>query len=1155
MRKLLFYLAFMVSAAGMSLQAAVENPPALTALLNRIGGAGTAGRFRLVVDESLSADKDVFVLTASPDGRPCVKGNSVLSVATGINWYLNHYAHVNLAWNRLTADLSVVELPVPVAEERHVCSMDYRYYLNYCTFSYSMSVWTWERWQQEIDWMALHGINMPLQIVGLDVVWKKLLVDDLGYSLADAGKFIAGPCFQAWWGMNNLEGWGGPNPGWWYRRQETLARNILARMRELGMQPVLPGYAGMVPSDIGEKGYQALNQGGWCGFVRPYILDPNSPAFAEISAKYYARLKEVMGESAYYSMDPFHEGANTTGIDVPAAYEKIAGAMTAARPDAKWVIQFWQWSGAQYNVLDKVPRGKLIVLDLFSDAHTHFDSYKGHDAVYCMLHNFGGRTGFYGRLNGVIEGFFAQKNRYGHIKGIGATPEAIETVPVLYDALFELPWHASRPDARLWLADYTVARYGVDDDAIKEAWEKLRNSSLNCTSTLQGPMEAVVCARPALTVNAVSSWGGTGIFYDSQNVIDAAWLLLQHPQEGENYSYDLTDLSRQALTDYAYYLLRAVQAAHSGNSQAVFAARRDAYLRLLLDLDRLLCTNRNFMLGRWTGMARGIAGEVAGTTEADRNWLEQDNARRLITTWGGKMQANGGGLRDYSYREWGGMMKDFYYPRWKYYFDHNLQGTDWFDMEDAWVRNAALCYDDRPEGSTAAVAGELFAAYFLPMKKADGTRYYIFRKMEQDKGDDIAFPVYRGETFTVPVALPAGETARLSVDFNNDGTYADSETADGLTVDIPAEAVTDTVSARLTLADGTAFGFSLIQMDRIAEARTVWVDASDASLGTAAIAGASGNSLTGTEPVTLTALPLAGYDFLNWTDADGKNVSTANPYVYYGKESATFIARFALNKWGVPQENLRDLQTVIGYGQYVTAMSVAQNGQTPVEIYRATSAPEHYFHTTAVADVPAGSGFTLSWKDTETADGLGYCRLSAYIDLNSDGDFDDEGELLAVVGGKNTADNTMLSDGSLRVLLPYGMPTGITRMRLRFDGSYSEGWEAATDARPARGEMLRPVYDVQLNVTDRAVSACRIEVVPSDAASGSVDANGNANPYMAGADETVILRAYPAKGYMLEGWKDPHGRMMPRSLSDGNAITFRPVESGTYTAVFGRIQP
>lgn len=172
--------------------------------------------------------------------------------------------------------------------------------------------------------------------------------------------------------MNNLEGWGGPNPDWWYARQEKLAQKILARERELGMQPVLPGYAGMVPSDIAQKkGYTANNQGEWCTFTRPYILDPNSAAFATVSEKYYQRLQEVMGTSEYYSMDPFHEGANTSGIDVPSAYSKIAEAMTKANAKGKWVVQFWQWSGAQYNILSKVEKvNSLCSTCLVTHIHT-----------------------------------------------------------------------------------------------------------------------------------------------------------------------------------------------------------------------------------------------------------------------------------------------------------------------------------------------------------------------------------------------------------------------------------------------------------------------------------------------------------------------------------------------------------------------------------------------------------------------------------------------------------------------------------------------------------------------------------------------------------------------------------------------------------------
>jgi len=57
-------------------------------------------------------------------------------------------------------------------------------------------------------------------------------------------------------------------------------------------------------------------------------------------------------------------------------YPFLVNAMYAANDDIdeKWVIQFWQWSGAQYHVLDRMEKGNLIILDLFSDAHTHFDA-------------------------------------------------------------------------------------------------------------------------------------------------------------------------------------------------------------------------------------------------------------------------------------------------------------------------------------------------------------------------------------------------------------------------------------------------------------------------------------------------------------------------------------------------------------------------------------------------------------------------------------------------------------------------------------------------------------------------------------------------------------------------------------------------------------
>ena len=386
----------------------VNNPKAIVSFVNRIGGKGTAKKFKFVLDPSMNAEQETFSIDGVK-GKVLIKGNSLSAITTGIGWYLNNYAHINIAWNSLNettaeggAYADLTDLPVPTAEEVCTCDAKYRYYLNYCTFGYSMTSWTWNRWQQEIDWMALHGINMPLQIVGLEEVWRKFLTLEVdgkrkyNYTDEEAKAFVPGPAFTAWWGMNNLEGWGGTAPGslnggvWdgaggvqddaWYRRQTVLAKAILARQRELGIEPVLPGFSGMVPTNFSDKtGVPTdANGGRWAGgFQRPRIVDPTYGNFADIAKDYYDCLEAVMGKSQYYSLDPFHEGGSISSGKYVEAYYALYEAMEAAVPGAQWVIQQWQWDGNQRKSITAVPAGRLVVLDLFSDGRHAFGRYNG----------------------------------------------------------------------------------------------------------------------------------------------------------------------------------------------------------------------------------------------------------------------------------------------------------------------------------------------------------------------------------------------------------------------------------------------------------------------------------------------------------------------------------------------------------------------------------------------------------------------------------------------------------------------------------------------------------------------------------------------------------------------------------------------------------
>ncbi len=50
--------------------------------------------------------------------------------------------------------------------------------------------------------------------------------------------------------MGNMEGWGGPLTSSWHKQQVALQHKILERMRNLGMIPILPAFAGHVPKAI-----------------------------------------------------------------------------------------------------------------------------------------------------------------------------------------------------------------------------------------------------------------------------------------------------------------------------------------------------------------------------------------------------------------------------------------------------------------------------------------------------------------------------------------------------------------------------------------------------------------------------------------------------------------------------------------------------------------------------------------------------------------------------------------------------------------------------------------------------------------------------------------------------------------------------------------
>ena len=59
------------------------------------------------------------------------------------------------------------------------------------------------------------------------------------------------------------------------------------------------------------------------------------------------------------------------------------------------------------------------------------------------------------------------------------------------------------------------------------------------------------------------------------------------------------------------------------------------------------------------------------------------------------------------------MLKDFYYPRWEYFFENGLQSPEdgWFAMEREWSLDKSLNYSDEPQGDTKKVLKKIWKRY------------------------------------------------------------------------------------------------------------------------------------------------------------------------------------------------------------------------------------------------------------------------------------------------------------------------------------------------------------------------------------------------------------------------------------------------------------
>jgi hypothetical protein len=643
----------------------------MTSLVGRVLGDRWKNAFVFDFKDVMGNGKDAFEIE-TVRGKVTIRGRNGVSMASGLNFYLKNYAHVN--YNPLfVSNLNMPAVLPPVSGKIvRRTSYDVRYALNFCTYSYTMAFWGWNDYEAYLDWAAMNGINLMLDVVGHEEIQRRFLLK-YSYTEDEIRDYISGPAYFAWFYMQNMTGFGGPLPDNWFVQRAELGRRIHDRMQVYGINPVLQGFSGMVPTDFHYKNLSAsvIAQGNWVGFTRPNMLRTLETGagdwFPKVAADFYKAQKDVFGGiTHYYAVDPFHEGGNMGGMDAGDTYRRIQDVMMKADGSAVWVIQQWQ-KNITAAKLDKLNKDHVLALDLFSEMREENEPMEatGTKWVWNMLHSFGGRMGLFGDLPTLTQMPTAVAKKK-HMVGIGMTMEAYSNSGIMYDLVSDMTWKNESILYSEYIRDYVRSRYGVLEENALAGWNILAETAFaKKTSVVQGPPESVINARPTADFRAASTWGHSNYMYDkSEMELALPQFIKAFNTLGGNpaFIHDFVELTAQVLSTASLEYYRKMIAAYSDKNHDDYELYSAKFLKAVDFMERVLSVSPYFGVGKWIEASRNMLPDMDDWSKD----LFEFNARTLITTWGAQKNPQ---LKDYSNRQWSGLTESLYLKRWKKFVD------------------------------------------------------------------------------------------------------------------------------------------------------------------------------------------------------------------------------------------------------------------------------------------------------------------------------------------------------------------------------------------------------------------------------------------------------------------------------------------------------
>lgn len=287
-----------------------------------------------------------------------------------------------------------------------------------------------------------------------------------------------------------------------------------------------------------------------------------------------------------------------------------------------------------------------------------------------------------------------------------------------------MSWRSEPPDVPSWVLQYSVRRYGAKAEMteLSVAWMNLLYGAYRYH--WNGLLRSMVEKAPDFSMGYYSELSATNITA-GWHALSSAALSGDLDLSVQPLQYDIVDIGRQVLINlfvdlHAMYNASYYQFVEQKiNTSSQLELISTAMLTLINDIDTLLGSNTNFLLGHWIADARA---SIPNTSPSEAKDNAELNARNQVTMWGPHQE-----IEDYAGKEWAGLVKDYHMERWALFtslvnqavkegktFDRDDYETKRFTLEQKFTYTIKA-YPTTPKGDLSIIIKDIQSRYLDPV--------------------------------------------------------------------------------------------------------------------------------------------------------------------------------------------------------------------------------------------------------------------------------------------------------------------------------------------------------------------------------------------------------------------------------------------------------